>query len=518
MDNFPWSNEELTIIRRLDKEVAQLIREYSSGNFIPTVDNLAEYRLQVNKRLTAVSAIDDEFWRHHFTSCMESLLYGIDLDCLVPYNFLGSPSNRLHALAISDPRSAFVRTQEILPILQGLLPMIDAVEEMLPKTPELGKSMIAHVLKTFFKNVNYALEVAELCGNDALLSDVKGTGQRVKARASELEQMVAYIPLVELPTLQMPFEYAVEKGMQADMKDILSWVDEDVEMRRQEFFRMAKEIDPNRDAYDLMANGSIKYGSVEEMFADTRQLIDCGREAALNFVNLPEGESVEMGETPEAWWAFCPTAMYSSISPKIKALRGRVYLNTQNLVGFSRANIEETLAHELYPGHHTHAMKAQVRKLGHTFGLSGLWRNRALAEGLCHRSEFVMIPHYSDPISKLEAARRGWYCATRVKAEVSLYYERKGPAALIDNYVRNLMCTTYAATAQTQAHMMRPADGISYYTGMRFLEKLYHRSGKGMKEFTDETFNYGEMSLSTMERLLALPEAKKEQLQTLRDD
>ena len=41
---------------------------------------------------------------------------------------------------------------------------------------------------------------------------------------------------------------------------------------------------------------------------------------------------------------------------------------------------------------------------------------------------------------------------------------------VIDNYVRNLNCTEYSARFQTRAHMMRPADGISYYSGMRFIE------------------------------------------------
>ena len=50
-----------------------------------------------------------------------------------------------------------------------------------------------------------------------------------------------------------------------------------------------------------------------------------------------------------------------------------------------------------------------------------------------------MMPYYSDPIARLEAARRGWYCSTRVKVEVDLYYNKKPVQEVIDNYITTLI-------------------------------------------------------------------------------
>jgi hypothetical protein len=60
--------------------------------------------------------------------------------------------------------------------------------------------------------------------------------------------------------------------------------------------------------------------------------------------------------------------------------------------------------------------------------------------------------------------------------------------------------------------MMRPGDGVSYYTGMRYLEELYKQSGLSMKDFTNETFSYGGVSLETMKNIIDLNPEKKKQL------
>ena len=186
-------------------------------------------------------------------------------------------------------------------------------------------------------------------------------------------------------------------------------------------------------------------------------------------------------------------------------------LNDDNLPAFSRGSLEETNSHEVYPGHHTHFVKTASTHLPYTFRLN-LPMTRCLIEGVAHRSEYLLIPYYKDPIAKLEAARRGWYCATRVKAEVDLNYYRKPVQEIIDNYVNNLNCTEYSANGQMYAHLMLPADAVSYYTGMRVLEDLYPTTGLGMKDFTDETFNYGNVSMDTIRDIFSLTAEQKSAL------
>ena len=65
--------------------------------------------------------------------------------------------------------------------------------------------------------------------------------------------------------------------------------------------------------------------------------------------------------------------------------------------------------------------------------------------------------------------------------------------------------------------MMRPADGISYYTGMRYIEELYRKSKMDMKQFSNQAFEYGNIPLKTLENILGLSAEKKAQegIQTL---
>ena len=60
--------------------------------------------------------------------------------------------------------------------------------------------------------------------------------------------------------------------------------------------------------------------------------------------------------------------------------------------------------------------------------------------------------------------------------------------------------------------MMRPADGVSYYTGMRYIDDIYKQSNLEMKEFNNETFEYGSISLKTMKNILGLSPEKRLQL------
>ena len=98
---------------------------------------------------------------------------------------------------------------------------------------------------------------------------------------------------------------------------------------------------------------------------------------------------------------------------------------------------------------------------------------------------------------------------------MDIYYNKKPVQEIIDNYMNNLGLPSYNAHAQTRAHLMRPADAISYYTGMKYLDDLYNEAGLGLKEFTNEIFSYGSIPLATMKHILALPEEKKQQIRTL---
>ena len=157
-------------------------------------------------------------------------------------------------------------------------------------------------------------------------------------------------------------------------------VEDDVEYRKKVFFDTAKEIDPKRDAYDLLNNASVKYTDAKSLLDGMAGLLDHMRESSRLYVDIPAGETCEVIPTPDAYKMVCPTAMYMDASEGGTAGKGFVCLNTDNLSAFSRANLEETVAHEVYPGHHTHFAISATRDLPHTFKLS-LPLSRLIIEG-----------------------------------------------------------------------------------------------------------------------------------------
>lgn len=505
-----WTEEELATIRKMDLDIAQLVSEYLGGPwhqdtlFLPTQENLDAMKNKIEQKKSDVRGLKDPFWRAHFTAVLESLEFSVLCNSKMPYEYITRISAGFDSLTGAfDKRPRAERAELLAARLLKVPAVLRAVKKLMERGTDLGRSQVGDLLPPLFGNITRVVAfIGEHAKRDSVKNEAAQAGALATAYAREIGAIARSMPLTSLEVADIPFEFSVEKGMQAPLDYVLSWYEEDVEKRKDEFFRIAKEIDPARDAYDLLNNGTPGYSTVEEIYRDMKAILKDVRQSALNFIDLPEGEMCAVGDIPETWRMVCPTFMY---------MGGVVCINPENIPAFKRAMIEETLAHEVYPGHHAAQVKAAQYDLPHTFGL-GLFMSRALNEGTAHRSEFLMMPYYKDPVSRLEAAKRGWYCSTRVKVEVDLYHKKKPVGEVIQNYISNLNCTEYSAVAQTRAHMMRPADGISYYTGMRFIEDLYQKSGAAMKDFTNETFSYGNVSLETMKNILELSPEKKAQL------
>ena len=83
--------------------------------------------------------------------------------------------------------------------------------------------------------------------------------------------------------------------------------------------------------------------------------------------------------------------------------------------------------------------------------------------------------------------------------------------------MQKLACTAYSANGQMQAHLAYPADAISYYTGMHFLEDMYRESKLSQREFTNESFRYGNIALQTLRNVFSLSTAKRAILANFRE-
>jgi hypothetical protein len=510
-----WTEQILETVRKLDLDIAKLVSRYTGGPwhkdelFMPTEGNLKAMKSSISDLKAKVNALADDFWRAHFTSVLESLEFSIECNTKMPYEFITRISAGFDSLVgEANPATAQERANVLSARLAQLPDLLAAVNTLLTRCSDLGRSQVADLLPPLFGNISKGVAfVQAYAQGSSLAAQAKKHGDHALAAAGKIQESVKSLLLSELEVVDIPFEFSVEKGMQAPLDYVLSWYEEDVEYRRQQFFEMAREIDPDKDAYDLLNHGTPGYSSVESLLEDMKNMMGQLKREALRFIDLPqEHEPCGVGLIPPTWRMVCPTFMQ---------IGGAVCINPDNLAAFTRGMVEETLAHEVYPGHYTSKIKSGLNDLPNTFKL-GLFMSRCHQEGIAHRSEYLMIPYYKDPIARLEAAKRGWYCAYRVKAEVDLYYNKKPVQEVIDNYMNHLNCTEYSAQAQTRAHMMRPADGISYYTGMRYIEELYRKSNMDMKEFTNQTFEFGNVALKTLEHILSLSPEKKAQLRAFR--
>ncbi|MGI6666551.1 MAG: DUF885 family protein [Bacillota bacterium] len=518
MSSDTWDQGDLREFSRLDTEIARMVKGYEGGGvfsdtvFVPTAGNLRDLESEIELKMGQVKQLKDDFWRSHLSSVLESFLFKVKCDTMLPYAFLSRNSSILGSVVRAESTALDEKLTIIRRRLSSVPAMVRAIKDLISSCPEVGRSQVATTIPSFVGELKAAEQfVREHGASEGTKKEVSTWLGDSLAAVSELAGVVREVPVSELEPVRIPFEESVLKGMQAPLDYILEWVEDDVEYRRKVFFDTAREIDPNRDAYDLMNHGSVKYADAQSLLRGMESLLAHMQSSARQYVDLPEGESCEVIATPDAYKMVCPTAMYMDASDGGKVGKGFVCLNTDNLSAFSRASLEETTAHEVYPGHHTHFAVSATRNLPHTFKLS-LPLSRLIIEGLAHRSEYLMIPHYVDPVSRLESARRGWYCSTRVKTEVDLYHARRPVKEMLQNYIENLNCTSYSATGQMQAHLAYPADAISYYTGMRILEDIYRESGLTQREFTNESFRYGNVAMATLRNIFSLPRPKRESL------
>ena len=424
----------------------------------------------------------------------------------MPYEHITRISSSLDKLMMqTGDKDTEHNVEAALKKLADIESVIQAIDSQIHTRTDLAKSQLADVLPSLSKNVQRCMDFIEKhAGGQGAKNDARSSGNRVLDAVRELQSKVKSVHVGELEPVDVPFSVSVEKGMQVPLDYLLSWYEEDAVSRRKEYFEIAEAAFPGQDPNQVLTAGK-GYDTVEDLFADMREILDRLQEECTRFVDLPEGEYCDIGLIPETWRMMVPGFMY---------LGGLVAINPDNLSSYRRVGLETTAVHEVYPGHHVHSVKSAQHALPHTFKL-GLFWSRSLQEGMCDRSMVMMTPYLKDPAAKLSVAKRLWFTASRAKAEVDIYYNKKPVQEIIDNYMSNLGLPSYNAHAQTRAHLMRPADAISYYTGMKYLQDLYNDSDLGQKDFTNELFSYGSIPLATMKNILALPEEKKEQIKTL---
>ncbi len=491
------------MVRDLDRDVSDLVLEYNGSRqfrdrlFVPSEKNV-ETLLGRARALRGKldSSEDNAFWKSHFDSVLRGFDLAVREDTLLPYAYGHRLSAAIQSILDHESHEPGEKRRLLQEKLGEIELMLDAVLYWLRDLPSLRREQAQQSAKTLRAVLN---KVEPEISAPALAA--------VEKHQRALEQL----PPAHEVRRPLPFDEVLRDGMQVPLEFILSWYQEDLERRTAEFRELGQRIDATRSPFAVLKEDSRGYDSADDLFADAKRIIQASRQNALSYLTLPEGEHCSVGPVPEQSKVDCPTAMYAGADLWTGQLTGKMGLNTDNLTAFTRAGLWGTVAHEVYPGHHTNYVKSAAAQLPYTFKLRQSL-SRSLVEGIAHRSESFMAPHYEDDLARLASAKRVMYCAARVKAEMDLNYHDTSADDVKRMYLEEMGVNEMTARMQVDAHLMYPGDGISYYTGARVMESLRQELNMDAAEFTDIIFSFGFISLSTMEQVVRLAPEEREQL------
>ena len=231
-------------------------------------------------------------------------------------------------------------------------------------------------------------------------------------------------------------------------------------------------------------------------------------------VTLPEGEKLEIVETPPFERSGTPYAAYQPPGPLDAARVGHFYVTPVDakakpeeqeaqLAGHNKYDIPGTVWHEAYPGHHTqfvHAklISSKVRALNNSPLLSEGWG--FYCEELAHETGY-----YADPRTRLMQLNWRLQRAARVICDVSLHTG----AMTFEDAVKFLMDGVKMerphAEGSVKAYTARPTYFMAYMVGMLELKRIREaakaRLGAkfSLQEFHDRVLKYGNVPPALIE-------------------
>ncbi len=502
----------LDIARRLDQTISDLNAQYSGSArfegelFIPSPPALARLHERVRQLDEEVQSHPQltAFWKQHFGQILPSIDWRLQSDTRLPYAYIARLSSFVYQ-SMQEGRPREERRELLGEKLVPLDAFLDAVVAHVANCGPQRREQFLAAVDTLTANLGHALDHF---GDD---EECQKLLQAARNQIATLHSSITALPLPEEPLPEPSFGEILEKSLGVNEAYVLSWYQEDFEQCRDHLEEMARRLDASVSTQELLDRELPAPTSPEEMFALMRDYLQVARTHALEYITLPEGEYCRVGPVPEQHRLDCPWGLYSGGDAQRGQLTGTVCLNQYNYQAITRGWLMLMAAHEGYPGHHAHYVKTASQKLPHTFR-SGLPLTRAMGEGIAHRSERLMQHIFENPAYPVFVAYRRLHCALRVKAEVELNVNQRPAAEIIDLYQKIMGFNEHSARVQVQAHLMYPADGVSYYTGMRVLEQLQAEGNYPEPAFTETIFSHGSVSLDTIANIVALPQEAQRQL------
>lgn len=270
----------------------------------------------------------------------------------------------------------------------------------------------------------------------------------------------------------------------------------------------AASIDPEKSARDLLEE--IKRNVPKA--AELRQVYERETARAREFlidhaiVGIPDGEKLEIIDTPEFERSTTPYAAYSRPAPLDSARTGHFYVTpvpadatpedeAAILSGHNLHDMPGTVWHEAYPGHHLQFVYAKgigsrVRRLVDSPTLSEGWG--LYCEELAHETGY-----YASPRDRLMQLNWRLQRAARVILDVGVHSGAISYEEAVKFLMEKVQMERPQAEASVKAYTQRPTYFMSYLVGCLEIQKLRERLKAKLgprftlKEFHERFLRYG---------------------------
>ena len=280
-----------------------------------------------------------------------------------------------------------------------------------------------------------------------------------------------------------------------------------IERTLAEIKKIAAEVGPGKDWTEVIEdikNETLPAGTLLDYYRDeivrSRDFI-----VERDLVSIPEGESLEVVETPASHRSTYPYAAYLMAPPFEEAQEGIFWVTPvdaaaseskkkEQFSGHSRAAIAVRSIHEGYPGHHLqfcHAnrVKSKIRRL---FGTP------VFAEGWALYCEELMRDqgYLNDSRTRLIQLKDQLWRACRIVIDVRLHSGRMSFDEAVDMLVDVARLERTNAVAEVSRYSQTPTQPMSYLIGKIEIENLLEEYKKRfpeitLKEFHDQVLSYG---------------------------
>ena len=284
---------------------------------------------------------------------------------------------------------------------------------------------------------------------------------------------------------------------------------------------LAAEIDPDKSWHDLLDELKADHpdaGGLRQHYAsEMARARDFVREHDL--VTIPEGEELDVIDTPVFLRKILPYAAYHPAGPFEKRQRGMFYVTPadeslapdaqeRQLRGHSVHTIPVVALHEAYPGHHlqlvrSNAAKRPVRRV--------LW-NTVFIEGWALYCEEMMkdAGFYPEAKTRLGQLKEMLWRSARVVVDVGLQLGEMSVDEAIDFMMSEVSLERINATAEVKRYTANPTQPSSYLVGklaiLGIRERYQARAGASfdLKTFHDALLDIGSIQPRLVETVLGL--------------